>query len=481
MGRKNASGYNKELNELIDQYEAALAKGRHLYMDADQLADIADRYAGDRKFKEAQEVIDYGLLLHTGNTDLLIEQAYLYLDTQKIHEAKETANSITENFNTDVKMLKAELQLNEGKLEAARRIIDSIEDSEELENIINIVYLFLDMGYPEIAKEWLSKGSARYSEEEDFIAVQTDYLASTNQTELAALNYNRLIDMDSYNPSYWIGLAKCRFVDEDCESAIEACDFALAADETFGEAYAYRAHSYFFLNNSEAAIADYKKAIEYKAFAPEMGNMFLGMAYSNKEEWAEADKHYRIVIEAFIDKGEGNSPLLIDTYTNAALANIQLDNCAIAHEMCDKAKAINPRESIIHLTDGKIYLRESQLRKALQAFNVAMKEEPGVEMIYLIGCAYSDVELLTQAEKYFGKAYKIDPTYADLPEKLSIISLMHNNIDDFFKYNNECSNPIKEDVIFDLLTNHEHTEEGKKTLLEVWERMKKESKKKKKK
>ena len=77
MGRKNSPSAKKELVTLITNYEEAKAENRQLYLDADQLADIADWYASERKFEEAQEVITYGLKIHPGNTDLLIEQAYL--------------------------------------------------------------------------------------------------------------------------------------------------------------------------------------------------------------------------------------------------------------------------------------------------------------------------------------------------------------------------------------------------------------------
>lgn len=70
--------------------------------------------------------------------------------------------SITDEYDTDVKMLKAELMLNEGQLENARNVLDTIEDADELETIINIVYLYMDMGYPEAAKEWLDKGAPRH-------------------------------------------------------------------------------------------------------------------------------------------------------------------------------------------------------------------------------------------------------------------------------------------------------------------------------
>ena len=107
MGRKNSPSANKELNELIAQYETARSQNRQLYLDGDQLADIADQYAAGRKFNEAQEVITYGLHLHPDSTDLLVEQAYLYLDTGKIPLAKKVVESITDEYDTDVKMLKA--------------------------------------------------------------------------------------------------------------------------------------------------------------------------------------------------------------------------------------------------------------------------------------------------------------------------------------------------------------------------------------
>ena len=66
MGRKNSPSAKKELVTLITNYEEAKAENRQLYLDADQLADIADWYASERKFEEAQEVITYGLKIPQG-------------------------------------------------------------------------------------------------------------------------------------------------------------------------------------------------------------------------------------------------------------------------------------------------------------------------------------------------------------------------------------------------------------------------------
>ena len=45
MGRKNSPSAKKELTEIIQRYEAAKAEKRQLYLDGDQLADIADWYS----------------------------------------------------------------------------------------------------------------------------------------------------------------------------------------------------------------------------------------------------------------------------------------------------------------------------------------------------------------------------------------------------------------------------------------------------
>lgn len=477
MGRKNSPSDKKQIATLITNYEEAKAENRQLYLDADQLADIADWYASKRKFKEAQEAITYGLKIHPGNTALLIEQAYLYLDTQKLQKAKKAADSITEDFDSEVKLLKAELLLNEGKLEEAQWQLSTIEDPDELETIIDVVFLYLDMGYPDAAKEWLDRGKSRYAKDEEYMALTADYLASTQQVESAIIHYNKLIDKSPFNPSYWMGLVKCYFVQEQIDKAIEACDFALAADDRCGEAYAYKAHCFFYLNNSDDAIENYQKAIELKSIPPELGYMFMGISYGNKEEWQKADEYYNKVITRFEEKGNSLSVLLIDTYTSKAFALSHLGRYEEAHQLCEKAKEINPNEGLIYLTEGKLYLAEELEDEAALSFNQAIKINPSIDMWYMIAFAYSENNYLMEAQECFEKVYQMNPKHENVTEKLSVLSLIHGDIDNFFKYNLECEHPLKEDIILDLLNNPAHVEEDEIILNEVLERMKKENKK----
>lgn len=354
MARKNTlPDRDKELNDLIAQYEAMKTENKQIYLDGDQLADIADKYAADRRFREAQEVITYGLSLHPDSTDLMIEQAYLYLDTQKPQLAKEVAESITETYATEVKLLKAELLLNEGKLDAAEMLLDTIDEQDDLDTIIEVSYLYIDMGYPERALPWLTKGLDKYNEDEDFLAVTADCYCAGNKLEKAAFFYNKLIDKNPYHPVYWQGLSKCQFAEQEYGKALESIDFALAADEEYGEGHLMKAHCLFHLESEEEAIEEYEKALQYKALAPEFAYMFIGLTYSNKESWQKANDYFQRALQIIEESGDVDSPLLADIYSNKAISVSKLGRSEEAHALCAKAKEVDPEDSEPYLLEGR--------------------------------------------------------------------------------------------------------------------------------
>lgn len=310
------------------------------------MADIADLYASERKFKEAQEVITYGLGLHPGHTDLMVEQAYLFLDLNQPQKAKEVAELITDTYSSNVKLLLAELLLNEGKLDAADQMLDSIEEEEknDLGILVDIVYLYTDLGYPEKGVQWLKRGTEMYKDDEDFLAATADCYgaAGAEYIEQAIVVFNKLIDKNPYNPAYWVGLAKCQFATKDFDKAIESCDFAIAADEEFGEAHIIKAHSLFHLENIEGAIVEYRKALKYKTLSPEFTYMFIGLAYTQQENWAEANESYSMALRAIEENGNGSSPLLSDIYSNKALCASRQGDSEEAHRLCRLAKRARP-------------------------------------------------------------------------------------------------------------------------------------------
>ena len=223
MSKKNLlSGRDKELQELAEQYEAAKAENKPIYLDADDLADLADWYAMHRKNSQATEVVEYGLSLHPGSTPLLVEQAYLFMDARERDKAKQVIEEITEDYSSEVKVLKANILLGEGKIDEAEQLLDSIEDKEDLANIVDVSYMYIDMGYPDKAVPWLTRGLEKYAEEEEYLAVTADCFLAQGLKDKAEMFYNKLIDKNPYSAPYWFGLACCYFEQQLFDKAIEA-------------------------------------------------------------------------------------------------------------------------------------------------------------------------------------------------------------------------------------------------------------------
>lgn len=454
MARKNSlPGKDAELDKLIAQYEAMKAEKKSTYMDGDQLADIADRYAIEQRFEEAQEVITYGLSLHPDNTDLLIEQAYLYLDTQKIQEASELTDSIAKNYASEVKVLKAEILLNQGKLDAAENLLASLEDQDDLDTIIEISYLYIDMGYPEKALPWLTKGLPKYSEEEDYLAVCADCYFAENLFEKAEFFYNKLIDLCPFHAPYWLGLAKCYFAEQNFTKALEAIDFALTADEHFGEAHLMRGHCLFHLDNEAEAVAAYEKALEHKSLSPVFAYMFIGLVYSDSDNYEKASEYFSRSILAITKDDEIDSPILPDLYCNQALSFFKQGKIKEAHELCERAKACCPDNCEPYLIDGRIYMADGKEEKAKEQWELALLYVPDPETWHQIGAYYLEFNMLENARFCFEEAFKIDPEMEGLNEELASVCIMLKDHKAFYKYNQLSKNPINFDALCDSLSD----------------------------
>lgn len=456
MGRKNSpSERERELQNLIAQYEAVKAKNESLYLDGDQLADIADLYASERKFKEAQEVITYGLGLHPGHTDLMVEQAYLFLDLNQPQKAKEVAELITDTYSSNVKLLLAELLLNEGKLDAADQMLDSIEEEEKNDQgiLVDIVYLYTDLGYPEKGVQWLKRGAEMYKDDEDFLAATADCYgaAGAEYIEQAIVVFNKLIDKNPYNPAYWVGLAKCQFATKDFDKAIESCDFAIAADEDFGEAHIIKAHSLFHLENIEGAIVEYRKALKYKTLSPEFTYMFIGLAYTQQENWAEANESYSMALRAIEENGNGSSPLLSDIYSNKALCASRQGDSEEAHRLCRLAKELAPQDAEPYLLEGRIYMEEDNFDLARAEWALALRYAPEADTWMEIGNYSLEFRMLENARFCFEQVLEEDPEYPKICEQLAAVCLVLQDHEGFKKYNAMSGDSINLDSLRDTI------------------------------
>ena len=459
MTNKNLlSDRDKELQTLAEQFESAIAENKSFYLDADDFADLTDWYGTRTRYDNAFEAVDYGLKIHPDSTPLLVQKAYLYIDTNKKDLARQLIKSIKED-TPEVKVLRAHLLLNEGKLSAAEELLNTIEEKEELGNVVDVSYMYLDMGYPEKALEWLSPVLKKYAENEAFIAVTADCFHAQGLIDKASFFYNKLIDINPYSAPYWFGLAKCYFEMHDFDKAIDACDYAIVSDDQFTDAYVMKGHAFFQLGNEDEALKCYQQAEKLHGIAPDFICMYIGLCKVSKGEWEEAFKNLEMAIKLNDDL---LSPLLPSIYSNAGLCLHKLGKIRKAHQYCKKAQELAPSEVENYLIEGRIYMEEEKLDKAIKQWATALEYDPSADTWCEIGTYSMDFGYFEYAKTAFERVLELEPEFEGINERLTILYLVTHDKENFMKYNQKCAKPIElkelENVIRVLESNEDKSE-----------------------
>lgn len=442
MSNKNLlSSRDKALQACAEQYEAAMEENKTFYLDADDFADLADWYGTRRRFDKAIEIAEYGLRLHPSNTELMIEYAYLLIDSGQMEKAREVARNFPESYLPEAKVLRAALLLSEGKLNDAEELLDTIEDKDDIANVIDVAYTFLEMGYPDKAKEWLDRAEDEHNDNAAYLAVMADYYRAKDMIEEAILTFNKLIDKDPYSATYWIALARCYFEIGEYNQTIDACDYALIGDDKLAEAYIIRGHSFFQLGNEEAALENYLEAQRLKALSSNFIYSFVGLCSISKGKWEEGLENMEKAIQINEEKYT-SSPVLPNLYANAGLCLFKLGQKDKAHQYCQKAQHLAPEDPDAYVIEGRILIEEEKEKKGMALWAKAIQYSPYADTWNEIGMHSLELGYLNHAKTAFERVIEMDPTFPSINEKLCVLYITMFDKENFIKYNQKCACPF---------------------------------------
>ncbi len=439
MNKKNfLSGREKELQDMANSYEHARSEQRSIYLDAEDLADLADWYNVRQKRDMAFEIADYGLKLHPANTSLMIEKAYLYLDDNNTTIAQQIANQIDPSL-TVTKILQSQIYIQDKKLQKGLQVLDSIKDKKNIDTMINVAYMFISVNKPDKALEWLSPGIGRYEDDEPFLSVLADAYYGKGLMKEAEDTYNKLIDQDPYSAIYWFGLARCYFDQQKYDKAIEACDYAIISDEEFADAYLMKGNAYFFLQNDEKAMENFEETARLGGISQSFVNTFIGLTKTAQEKWEEAYQY----LQRAIDEYENDALVTLSSlYANAAFCLRHIGQKRKSTQYWKKAHEYDPESSEVYLLEGKMYLEESQYDKAYDCWRYAIHYTPKASTWYEIGIICMEYGIIKQAKEALEMTKRMDPEFIGINEKLATVYLLLKDKENFQKYNELCQYPI---------------------------------------
>ena len=224
----------QEFKKILARYEAAREAGSSIYMDADELTDVAEYYTMVLNNDDlANEAIELAIHLHPDAVDPLIFQARQLMLNGKTEAAKMACDQIPDQQHREVLFLRAELMVRDGKNEeAVNYLLDCsdgiMEDRDYF--LFDSAYIFIDyhdyVSAHLLASE-LEKMAPKWFKTWELLA--DIYLGESNN-EQALVNIEKMLDKDPFYIDAWNWRSEAYCGLSDYTKAFESTDFALAVD-----------------------------------------------------------------------------------------------------------------------------------------------------------------------------------------------------------------------------------------------------------
>ena len=172
----NEEYYNdEEFRELLEEYEQAVKSGQPVFMDADDLADIADYYQMEGHFDDAQQALDRALELQPDSIVALNYQVHNALSQGDYEAAEEYLDQMIDRELPEYIYSRAEIWIAQDMIDKAdtylRKCFAECPPEEYQDYVLDVANLYTDYGYSEKAMEWMMR-----AKQDNTDVVAFDYL-----------------------------------------------------------------------------------------------------------------------------------------------------------------------------------------------------------------------------------------------------------------------------------------------------------------
>jgi len=282
---------SSEFKEILSKYEASRENRSAIYMDADELTDVAEYYAMVCHDDEAAaEVIDLALQLHPDAVDPQIFRARKRMLDGDTETAQLICDAIDDQQHREVIFLRAELLIRQQRNDEAMRYLLDMADSvdEDLDYFYyDSAYIFIDyedyssaQELADVLEQMAPKWFKTWQVRADILLAQEDY-------EQAISYIERLLDIDPFYVEAWNWRCEAYCGLMQFEKAVESCDYALAVDPQDERALQLKAWVLMQQGNSDEAHELYQQ-LEVMNPAYELNYLYDSFCMYDKGEIHEA-------------------------------------------------------------------------------------------------------------------------------------------------------------------------------------------------
>jgi len=424
---------SEEFRDMLSEYEKAVNTGQPVFMDADELAEIADFYQMQGQMDEAEAAIRLALSLSPGAIAPLTYRIHESLYQGDVEAAKRFLAQITETDEPDYIYDQAEVMLAEGKVDEAdsflRETFKSVPPEEYQDYVVDVASLYQDWGVSEKAMEWMSRAKPENTPEFKELMART--LFGLGKYKDSEKLFNELIDTDPFQKRYWNALASAQFMNEDYTNAIQSSEYAIAIDPTDAEGLISKANGLYRLNNYEEALKYYERYTE-QIPDDEFALMHQGTCLINLDRNDEALKRLQEALET----APPDSPYLPDIYQELAFAYNEKGDTDKALEYLDATDQLECDHVQLTVIKGHVLLSAGRVEEAEDYFRQAVSQSDNApQTLMRIIVSLYDNRYVEASYKMFLKFFKI--VEKDFNEGYAYMALCCYELkkyDEFLKY-----------------------------------------------
>jgi tetratricopeptide (TPR) repeat protein len=316
-------------------------------------------------------------------------------------------NLIEDRSDREVQFLKADLLMEERRMEEAEAIHLALAQSEDesLEVLLDIFMTYMDANQKEYAARWLKKIQEKgYNENnsQKYRDAWCDFCMTFGEADKATNAFQLSLDELPYSLPHWNGMAKCYLAQNEIEKAMEAVEFSLAIGENNQEALEVKAFCYCQNENLCEAIAIYNQLLP-QSKTPSRIYAMLVKCYLDMERALEAKQ---TCLKWLKECPKLTSFEKSEIYSYISLCCFNLQQPVEGMKYIDAALNLEPSFRGAMLQKGMIYLQMQELQEAERLFQKVLDISPDdeqSEVLYNVANSYFFLQMYPQTIEWCEK------------------------------------------------------------------------------
>lgn len=417
---------SKEFKEKLYNYEQARQRGESVFIDADDIYDVANYYYEHGNIDRATEALDYGITFFPNSCLLLSFRTRIaLLEENDLTKAQQLVDQITDREDLEYHYTQAEIWCYQSNFKRADKYLlalyATIDEDNTDDFCLDTCELFIDYSAINIAEKWLHR--IKNKKTADYQELQANIEMEKGNYERSEKIYNELLDQNPFSSPYWNQLASSQFMHNHIHDSILSSEYSIAINPNDPEANFNKANGLFSLGNMPEALKFYKRFCQLEP-NNERGEMMQGMTYVSMENYDEGIKHLKRAEQLAKDHIDTCEEIFQELVF--ALSHIGCLEEALTY--IDKMNHLpNTDLNLLNVLRGHVYLENGRKEEAEHHFQQATKESDGDPHIFLhIAMSVFDngyISLAYQLLKTLFDHVKSSPALHDWKEGYSTMAL----------------------------------------------------------